>query len=226
MPLPKLTRLRVNLLSNFVGQGYVSVVGLVVLPVYLAWLGPEAFGLVGFYLVMETLLLLLDLGMSPTLTREISTAQTVDQSQDDLRRKLRSIEVVFVSLGLAIAVGGYLFAPEIAAHWIGPSGLGQDTVTDSIVLIGFTLGVRLTFVMYWAALVGQERQFLLNLIPVVFITLRLPGALVVLHLTDNSLTAYFQYQLALVALQAILFAACVYRALPRKNHPATSIKPP
>ena len=38
-----------NALANFIGLGYATVIGLAILPLYLQYLGAEAFGLVGFF---------------------------------------------------------------------------------------------------------------------------------------------------------------------------------
>ena len=44
--------------------------GLVMVPAYVSRLGPEAFGLVSFFIVLQTLFQLLDLGLTPTMSRE------------------------------------------------------------------------------------------------------------------------------------------------------------
>ena len=67
--------IRKNTIANFIGFGYTSVIGIVVYPLYLKYLGAEAYGLVGFFTLMQSWLYMLDMGFSPTLARQISYAR-------------------------------------------------------------------------------------------------------------------------------------------------------
>ena len=41
-----------NLIANYASQLYVMAIGVVMAPVYLSYMGQEAYGLIGFFIVM------------------------------------------------------------------------------------------------------------------------------------------------------------------------------
>ncbi len=61
-----------NTLLNYAGQAYAIVIGILIQPFYLGHLGAEAYGLIGFFAVLQTWLLLLDVGLSPALVRQVA----------------------------------------------------------------------------------------------------------------------------------------------------------
>ena len=62
--------LKHNILSNYVSQIYVTVIGIVMVPLYLKYMGAEAYGLVGFFAMLQAWFQLLDMGLTPTMSRE------------------------------------------------------------------------------------------------------------------------------------------------------------
>jgi O-antigen/teichoic acid export membrane protein len=64
--------LRRNVAANYLGQGWTALMGLAFIPVYIRYLGIEAWGLVGFMAIMQAWLALLDMGLAPTLGREMA----------------------------------------------------------------------------------------------------------------------------------------------------------
>ncbi len=67
----KLSMLR-NTGLSYAGQAYALLVGLLILPFYLGHLGAEAYGLIGFFAVLQAWLQLLDAGLSPSLVRQLA----------------------------------------------------------------------------------------------------------------------------------------------------------
>lgn len=62
--------LKKNILANYFAQAYIAVVGIVILPLYLKYMGAEAYGLVGFFTMLQAWFNLLDIGLTPTVARE------------------------------------------------------------------------------------------------------------------------------------------------------------
>lgn len=52
--------LKKNILANYLSQIYVSLVGIVMVPVYVKYMGAEAYGLIGFYAMLQAWFQLLD----------------------------------------------------------------------------------------------------------------------------------------------------------------------
>jgi O-antigen/teichoic acid export membrane protein len=51
--------LKRNILANYASQTYVTLIGILMLPVYLRYMGAEACGLVGFFTMLNALFQLL-----------------------------------------------------------------------------------------------------------------------------------------------------------------------
>ena len=63
---------KLELVASFAGTGWAALVQLICIPAYIKFMGMESYGLFGFYLVLQAMLQILDLGLSPTMTREIA----------------------------------------------------------------------------------------------------------------------------------------------------------
>ncbi len=78
--------LKRNILANYASQIYVMVVGIVMVPLYIEYMGAEAYGLVGFFAMLQTWFQLLDIGLTPTMAREMARFQGGATDALSLRR--------------------------------------------------------------------------------------------------------------------------------------------
>ena len=97
--------LKRNLIANYIGQGWTALMGLAFVPLYIKYLGIESYGLIGIFAVLTAWLSLLDMGMTPTLSREMARFTAGSQSAQSIRDLLRSIEVITFSIAMVIAGG-------------------------------------------------------------------------------------------------------------------------
>src|SRR3989304_7095784 len=97
-----------NILANYVSQIYVTLIGIIMVPLYIKYMGAEAYGLVGFFAMLQAWFNLLDMGLTPTMSRE--AARFFGGATDALsyRRLVRALEGVF--LVVALSGGGAMFA--------------------------------------------------------------------------------------------------------------------
>ena len=51
-------------------------------PLYVRYLGIEAYGLIGIFAMLQTYIALLDAGITPTLSRELALSQTGHRSPE------------------------------------------------------------------------------------------------------------------------------------------------
>ena len=61
--------LKHNVIANYIGRAWTSILGLLLIPIYLKFLGIEAYGLVGFYMALSSVIGILDLGIGGTMNR-------------------------------------------------------------------------------------------------------------------------------------------------------------
>ena len=105
--------LRRNVLANFLGQAWGAAMALAFLPLYVQYLGIEAYGLIGLFGALQAWLMLLDAGMSPTLGREMARFTAGARTVQSIRDLLRSLEIVGVIV--ACTIGAWLWA---ASGWL------------------------------------------------------------------------------------------------------------
>ncbi|MFA6198778.1 MAG: polysaccharide biosynthesis protein, partial [Patescibacteria group bacterium] len=71
-----------NLLAGLANSIWSALVGLAVVPFYLKYLGIEAYGLIGFFVTTQAVLSLLDMGMAPTINREVARCSAAGSLQE------------------------------------------------------------------------------------------------------------------------------------------------
>ncbi len=54
-----------NVVGNLVGRLYAALISFAVVPIYMRLLRPEGYGLVGLFVTLQTVVTLLDFGLSP-----------------------------------------------------------------------------------------------------------------------------------------------------------------
>jgi len=67
----------------------------VIYPLYLQYLGAEAFGLIGFFTVLQAWMQLFYMGMSPLLSRQAAHSRGLNNGFLELKKRFRSLELFF-----------------------------------------------------------------------------------------------------------------------------------
>lgn len=206
-----------TLLASYATQAYVALVGLLLMPVYLRYMGAEAFGLVGLFVSLQAWLQLLDLGLSPSLSRAMSLFRAGVLTPDILRGRLRSLECLLGALAV-LSVSSLIAARSwIAADWLNLGSLSIETVSSCIMWMGVAAGARWVAGLYRAGLAGLERQMSVNAAVVAFATLKFAGVIPLLVLWSAEPQVFFAYQAVIGALELVGFSALMYRRLPEAS---------
>lgn len=207
--------LRRNTLANFAGRGWVALITFAFVPVYINYLGLEAYGLIGVFILLQTWMTLLDAGMTPTLTREMAKFGAGMHTPFSIRQLLRTLEFGGTALGVIIALGVAASASWLAGSWIRPEQLTQATVSRALSLIGVMLGLRLIEGLYRGSLLGLERHVRLNVALAVAATVRGVGSWIVLEFVSSTVNAFFTWQATVSVLTLIAMRVLTYSCLPR-----------
>ena len=212
-----ISRLKLNLLANFAGSGWAGLMQLAFIPLYIRFLGIEAYGLIGFYLTLQAALQILDFGLSPTMNREMARYSVQPERASEARDFVRTLEVGYWALGLLIGAAIAAAAPFIATHWIQAEALPVDTVRQAIVLMAALSVLQWPLTLYQGGLIGLQRQMQLNAIQIGISTLTYGGAVLVVWLISPTLTAFLGWQILTNALRVGLVTMLLWRSLPRSN---------
>jgi O-antigen/teichoic acid export membrane protein len=206
--------LKRNLIANFLGQGWGALMGLAFIPVFIRYLGIESYGLIGLYAVLQACLGLLDMGMTPTLSREMARFTGGQHSAQSIRNLLRSLEVVAFAVAALMAGAMWVCSGWIASEWLRSGSLPVATVAQAFGIMGLVTALRFLEGIYRSSLVGLQRQVLFNVINSVMATMRWVGAIVILATVSASIQAFFLWQALVSLITVVIFAMTTYRSLP------------
>lgn len=208
-----------RLIINYIGQGWTALVGLIFVPLYIAYLGVEAYGLVGLYVVLQGLASLLGGGMAPAIGRTMARYAGGAVSAQSLRDLLRSSETLALGIAVGIVVFLWLASGWLADHWLRVDTLPRETVSQAITVMGITVACRFVEAIYQSTLMGLQRQVLLNVTTAAGGTVRAIGAIAVLSWYSPTIEAFFAWQGIVSVVSLVVFARITYAVLPHAARP-------
>ena len=206
--------LKRNILANYASQIYVTLISIIMVPVYVKYMGAEAYGLVGFFAMLQAWFQLLDMGLTPTMARETARFQGGRTDATGLRRLLRMLEGVFVFVALVGAVllaGG---AHVIAADWLTVEYLPLAEVDRAIQLIALIVALRLVCGLYRGAINGFERLVWLGGFNAAIATARFVLVIPLFIFVGASPTHFFVFQLLVAVVELAVLITKTYSLLP------------
>lgn len=208
--------MKVPMALSILTQGYTAAVGIIFMPLYLHLLGSEAFGLIGLFLMAQAWIQIVDMGFTQVISRDIARMRAGGLLETEAMERLRSLEWLFATLTvltLALVLGTQHL---IATHWIHAQEIDIATITSSLTLIAVAVVFRWFAGLYRGVLIGLEKQNRVNMLLVVFATLRFVGVFVVLIIVDPTPIVFFVYQAVVSSIELLVNRYVVVRQLP--NH--------
>lgn len=183
-------------------------------PLYIKYMGAEAYGLVGFFATLQAIFNLLDMGLTPTMARESARYRGGAISLLDYRRLARALEGVFI--GVALLGGALLFAlaKPIAGQWLNASQLPVQDVTTALQLMALIVALRWVCGLYRGVITGAERLVWLSGFNSLVATGRFVLILPVLMFVSASPLVFFSFQLGVAVFEIAGLAWMAYRLFP------------
>jgi O-antigen/teichoic acid export membrane protein len=185
---------KANIIANFFGQGWIALMGVAFIPIYIKYLGMESFGLIGIFVVVQAGLLLLDSGMTPTLVREFARFKGGKTTKEEVISLFRSIEFVTLALSLITVLVIYVLLKSTSVQWLKIDKISPDTVENSILIMSLIVIFRLYEGIYRGCLIGLQKQVILNYIGSIIATFRSLGAVAILAYIAPKIEYYFLWQ--------------------------------
>jgi O-antigen/teichoic acid export membrane protein len=207
--------LKRNIVANYLSQGYVAGVGILTVPLYVRYLGTEAYGLIGFYTMLQAWFQLLDTGLSTTLARESSRFNGGSGEGVTLVHLRKVLERAFVAIGAVGAVAFWFGADAVTHRWLKVGALPLQEVTRSVQLMGVVIAARWLSCLYRGVVAGFEKQVWLGSFNVGVATARFVVCLPVMLYIGATPTVYFAYQAAVALAEALGLLLQTNTLLPR-----------
>lgn len=200
MKIPKVMK---NVFANYLGQFWVVLMGIIFLPVYIHLLGKELFGLIGFYILLQSIIKIFDFGITPALSREMARFISGRIPETNILNLLRTIEILFLGISSLIMLTGLTFANLIANSWLKSEMTSIETLTLTVKLIAIVISLRFIEGVYRSCLIGLQEHVTFNLINSLFSSMRWAGSVAVLLFIDKSIVVFFVWH-AVVSILALL----------------------
>jgi O-antigen/teichoic acid export membrane protein len=204
-----------NVLANYLGAAWTALMAVAFLPLYIRYLGIEAYGLVGFFITLQAWLLLLDMGLSPTLNREMARFSAGQNSAQGIRDLLRSMEIIYLGVAILVALLASVLGSWIATGWLRPQTLSTAEVSRALAIMGLFFALQWMGTLYRSALSGLQLQVWLSGTSAVVASLRAGGAVLVLAWISPTIAAFLLFQCAVSLLETALLGWYVAHQLPR-----------
>lgn len=212
---------RRNIVANAIGSGWAALLLLAFVPLYIHFMGVEAYGLVGFFATLQVVFSVLDLGLTGTLSRELARLSALGEAgAGQMRNVVRTLETVYWALAGLIVTVVALAADWIATGWLNTNQLPPEVVRLSVTLMGAVIAFRMPYGFYSGGLIGLQRQVLLNGMKIGVETFRNGGGVLVLWLLAPTITAFFTWHALASMIGAFLFRLVLWRHLPPADTPA------
>lgn len=209
--------LKHNILANYASQIYVTAVGILMVPLYIKYMGAEAYGLVGFFAMLQAWFNLLDMGLTPTMSRESARFHGGAINALEYRRLARALEGLF---GLIALVGGVLLfalAEPIAEHWLITQQLAPEETLAALHLMALIVAMRWMSGFYRGVITGAERLVWLSGMNSAVATGRFVLVLPLLMYVSASPLMFFGFQLLIAVFELAGLAFKAYLLLPAKS---------
>lgn len=212
--------LRKNILANYLGQGWRVLMSLAFVPLYIKYLGIEAYGLIGIFAMLQAWLSLLDMGMKPALGREMARFTGGAHDAQSIWDLLRSIEIIAISIAILVAFGIWAASGWLAADWVQAEKLPIETVAQAFALMGAISALQFVESIYISSIAGLQRQVLQNVVTSVMATVRGLGAVGIMIWVSPTISAFFIWQGLISMFTIAVIAGVVYRVLPSPSRAA------
>lgn len=205
-----------NLIAGLANSIWSALIGLAVVPFYLKYLGIEAYGLIGFFVTTQSLLQLLDMGMAPTINREVARCSASGELKE-AGKLLHTLAVVYWGMAAVIAIFLLALAPMITEYWLQSRQLSAQTITHAVMLVGVVVACRWPIGLYHGALTGAQRLTVSSGINITMVTLGSIGAVAILAYVSPTIEAFFIFQACVGLVYAFVIREAAWRVIGRSK---------
>lgn len=196
--------LRHNVFANYLSQIYVSGVGILSLPFLITTMGAEAYGLIGFFSMLQAWFMLLDLGLTPTISRETARFRGGGLSNIEYRQLFRSLSVIFIAIAV-LGGGSFFYLSEfISSSWLQVNMLGLRDVSFAVQVMSISIALRWLAGLYRGVITGSESLVWLSGVASIISTFRFLLVFPVLWFFGSDIKTFFSYQLVVALFEFVI----------------------
>jgi len=212
-----MTSLNKNIFANYLGRAWPVLLSVLLVPVYIRFLGVEAYGLVGFFITLSAVMGVFDLGIGATMNRELAIRSANPDHHSSQRDLVRTFEIIYWVIAIVVGILVVLCASSITNSWVQAEDLDNETIVTAVQLMGLAITFRFPMSLYQGGLMGLQKQVLVNKILIIYGTVRHFGAVAVLLIISKTLYVFFAWQVFMSVLASFTFLFALWSKLPECN---------
>ncbi|PTO51479.1 polysaccharide biosynthesis protein [Vibrio splendidus] len=186
--------LKKNIIANYLSQLYVTAIGIALLPLYIKYMGSEAYGLVGFFAMLQAWFNVLDLGLTPTVSREAARYNGGAVSALAFRQLYRALTIIFYIVAVIGGGGLFLSSSFIANNWLNLNDLFVGDVVVAVQIMAISVALRWMTGLYRGVVTGFEKLVWLSGFNALIATLRFVGVLISMWFFGFTPLVFFIHQ--------------------------------
>lgn len=198
-----MSTLKKNIIANYISQIYVAGIGILILPLYIKYMGAEAYGLVGFFTMLQAWFALLDLGLTPTIGRETARYRGGSMSALQFRQLFRALSLIFLGIAVTGGLTLWLLAGPIAEKWLNVSELTMVEVVLAVKIMAVSVAMRWMGGLYRGVITGTEKLVWLSFFNIFIATLRFVAVFISMKIYGFTPTVFFWHQLLVALLELV-----------------------
>ena len=212
-----MSKLKINIFASYISQIYIIVISLLILPLYMKYMGAEAYGLVGFFTMLQGLFMLLDFGLTPTISRQTAQFNAGVETALVFRQLFRALSIIFVAISLIGTTLILSLDNYIALNWLKLQSLNSTDVLFALQVMAICVALRWMTGLYRGVISGFEKIMWLSGINTLVATLRFPGVLIYMYCFGFNVNNFFIFQLIIAIFEFFIFLIKTYTLLPKIN---------
>lgn len=196
-----MSHLKKNIIANYASQIYLATIGIVALPIYIKMLGAESYGVVAFFAMLQSAFAMLDLGLTPAVSRQTSVYIAGKTTALEYSKIYRALSMAFLIIAFVGSAGLYLLSEGISTDWLNLNELDPIEVTAAIEVMAILIGLRWMTGLFRGVLTGNECFVWLSTFNVAIATLRFVIIIPVMIILEATIDVFFQYQLIIAVIE-------------------------
>ena len=206
-----------NSIANIVNRTWTTLANFLFVPVYIHYLGEEAYGLVTFFTTLQVVLNLFGLGLSKTLRREFSVYESSEAVVLRKYRILRSVELIIWCIAIIIIGICALNADYIATKWINSETIAESTVSLTIRMMGVSIAAQLIANLYLGCLLGMQDQILANTLQISWSLFKNIGAVLLIVFVSSNISYFYIWHAVIDIIYLVTVRIFVIAKLKKKK---------
>jgi len=127
---------------------------------------------------------------------------------------LRTLEIIYWLIGVAIGVTMVALAPMIATYWLKPQQLSAEIVGQALAMMGIAIACQWPRTLYGGGLMGLQRQVAFNLLSTITATVNSVGGVLIVWLVSPTIQAFIAWYMAVSLVDTLLTGLLLWRSLP------------